>query len=165
MGEQYLELISLNIWHIVVTIANLFILVLILKKFLWKPVKKVIAERQNQVEGIYKEAEDSRSAAERDRVLYEEKLNNAQNEADDIVRTATQKADKLSDEIVSEAKQKAVQTMKRAEEDIELEKKKAMNELKNEISGISVQIAETVVGREINEEDHRELIDSFIDSL
>jgi F-type H+-transporting ATPase subunit b len=165
MGEQYLELISLNVWHIVVTIANLFILVLILKKFLWKPVKKVVAERQNQVESIYREATDSRDAAERDRLLYEEKLNNAQNEAEDIVRTATQKADRLSDEIVNEAKQKAVQTMKRAEEDIELEKKKAMNELKNEISGISVQIAESVVGREINEEDHRELIDSFIDSL
>ncbi len=165
MGEQYLELISLNVWHIVVTIANLFILVLILKKFLWKPVKKVVAERQNQVESIYKEATDSRDAAERDRLLYEEKLNNAQNEAEDIVRTATQKADRLSDEIVNEAKEKAVQTMKRAEEDIELEKKKAMNELKNEISGISVQIAESVVGREINEEDHRELIDSFIDSL
>ena len=165
MGEQYLELISLNVWHIVVTIANLFILVLILKKFLWKPVKKVVAERQNQVESIYKEATDSRDAAERDRLLYEEKLNNAQNEAEDIVRTATQKADRLSDEIVNEAKEKAVQTMKRAEEDIELEKKKAMNELKNEISGISVQIAESVVGREINEEDHRELIDSFTDSL
>ena len=165
MGEQYLELISLNVWHIVVTIANLFILVLSLKKFLWKPVKKVVAERQNQVESIYREATDSRDAAERDRLLYEEKLNNAQNEAEDIVRTATQKADRLSDEIVNEAKQKAVQTMKRAEEDIELEKKKAMNELKNEISDISVQIAESVVGREINEEDHRELIDSFIDSL
>ena len=55
--------------------------------------------------------------------------------------------------------------MKRAEEDIEQAKKKAMDDLKNEISDISVQIAEGVVGRELNGEDHRELIDSFIEKL
>ena len=50
MSGEYLELIYLNIWHIVATIANLLLLMLILKKFLWKPVKKIMAERQGQVE-------------------------------------------------------------------------------------------------------------------
>ena len=60
---------------------------------------------------------------------------------------------------------KASDTVKKAEADIEREKKKALNELKTEISDISVQIAENVVEREIKEDDHRELIDSFIDKL
>ena len=165
MGGEYLELISLNIWHIVVTIINLLLLMLILKKFLWKPVNKVMAERQGQVDDIYRTAEESAAAAERDRQLYSEKLSQAQNEAETIVKAATQRADRLGDEIIADAKKKAADTMKKAENDIEQEKKKAMNDLKNEISGISVQIAESVVGREINEDDHRKLIDSFIDQL
>ena len=63
------------------------------------------------------------------------------------------------------ARRKAAETMKRAEEDIEQAKKKAMDDLKNEISDISVQIAEGVVGRELNGDDHRDLIDSFIEKL
>ena len=165
MNGEYLELISLNIWHIVVTIANLLLLMLILKKFLWKPVKKIMAERQGQVDTIYKNAEDARDAAERDRKLYDEKLRNAQSEAETIVKAATQRADRLGDEIIANAKTKAEETLKKAEADIEQEKKKAMNDLKNEISEISVQVAENVVKREINEEDHRELIDSFIEGL
>ena len=162
---EYLELISLNVWHIVVTILNLLLLTLILKKFLWKPVKKVMAERKNQVDTIYKNAEETAAAAERDRQLYKEKLDGAKDEADTILKNAAQKADRLSDEIISDAKKKAEETLRKAEDDIELEKKKAMNELKDEISDISMQIASSVVGREINEEDHKELIDSFIDSL
>ena len=160
-----LEIISLDIWHIIATIANLLILTLIIKKFLFKPVQKILAERQSQVDDIYKTAEDAAAQAESDKRLYSEKLEGARGEAESIVKAATQRADRLSDEIVADARQKAADTMKKAEDDIALEKKKAMNELKDEISSISVQIAENVVGREINEDDHRGMIDSFIDNL
>ena len=69
MSGEYRELISLNIWHIVATIGNLLLLMWILKKFLWKPVKKVMAERQGQVEEIYRVAEESAAEAERDKQL------------------------------------------------------------------------------------------------
>lgn len=163
--NEYLELISLNIWHIIATIANLVILMLILKKFLFVPVQKVLAERKNQVDNLYSAAEESAAAAEADRKLYNEKLAGAREEADSIVKAAAKRADRLSDEIIDKAKTKAEETLKKAENDIAQEKKKAMNDLKNEISEISVQIAENVVGREIKEKDHRELIDSFIDNL
>ncbi|MBE6542529.1 MAG: F0F1 ATP synthase subunit B [Ruminococcaceae bacterium] len=163
--NEYLELISLNIWHIIATILNLLILMWIIKKFLFKPVQKVLAERQNQVDEIYSAAEKSAAQAEADRKLYNEKLEGAREEAEAIVKAATKRADRLSDEIIDKAKNKAEETIRKAENDIAQEKKKAMNELKNEISDISVQIAENVVGREIKAEDHRELIDDFIDKL
>ena len=165
MGQESLELISLNVWHIIASIANLLILTLILKKFLYKPVQKVLAERKEQVDDIYKTAEDAAKKAEEDKKLYSEKLDTARNEAESIVKAATQRADRLSGEIIEEANRKAADTIKKAENDIAQEKKKAMNELKDEISEISVQIAENVVGREINGEDHKEMIDSFIDNL
>ncbi|MBQ4354645.1 MAG: F0F1 ATP synthase subunit B [Clostridia bacterium] len=165
MDGEYLELISLNIWHIIVTIANLLILALIIKKILWERVKKVVAERQGQVDDIYRYAEEALDQAEHDKKLYGEKIAGAKEEADSIVKAAVQRADRLGDEIIADAKVKAADTMKKAEAEIEQEKKKAMNELKNEVAEISVQIAESVVGREITEDDHRDLIDSFIEKL
>ena len=165
MPGEYLELISLNIWHIVASLLNLLILTLILKHFLFKPVQKMLAERQGQVDRLYKDAEDSRAKAEEDKALYNEKLAGAVEEAEGIVRSAVQRADRQSDEILADANRRAADTVKRAEEEIEQSKKKAMDELKNEVADISVQIAESVVGRELNGDDHRELIDSFIDNL
>jgi len=165
MNEEYLELISLNIWHIIATIGNLLVLTWIIKKLLWDRVQAVLAERRNQVDTIYQEAEVSRSEAELNMLLYRTKLDHADEEADSIIRQATERADRLSDEIVADAEKKAADAIRKADADIEMEKKKAMNELKDEISGISVQIAQSVVEREIREEDHKELIDSFIDNL
>ena len=165
MSGEYLELISLDIWHIAASILNLLILTLILKRFLFKPVQKTLADRQGQVDRIYREAEDSRAKAEEDKALYSEKLAGAVEEAEGIVRSASQRADRQSDEILAEANRRASETVKRAEEEIEQARKKAMDELKNEVAELSVEIAENVVGRELNGEDHRELIDSFIDNL
>ena len=165
MSNEYLELISLNIWHMVATIGNLLILTWIVKKFLFDRVKKVLAERQSQVDGLYQEAEEAKEAALKDKAEYEAKLDAVDAEADTILKKASARAERRSDEIIENANRKAEETLKKADADIAQEKKKAMNDLKNEISEISVQIAETIVQREINEDDHRELIDSFIENL
>ena len=119
-----LELISLNVWHIVASIANLLLLMLILKKFLWKPVKKVLAERQNQVDEIYRTAEKAAEAAESDKALYSEKLAGARAEAESIVKAATARADRQSDEIIEAANKKAADTIRKAEAELEQEKKR-----------------------------------------
>ena len=165
LNGESLELISLSVWHILASIANLLILTWILRKFLFRPVQKMLAERQGQVDELYRDAEDSQRKAAEDRILYREKLAGAAEEAESIVRSAAQRADRQSDEIIADANRRAAETMKQAEQDIEQAKKKAMDELKNEVADISVQIAENVVGRELNGEDHRDLIDSFIDNL
>ena len=165
LNGESLELISLSIWHIVASLANLLILTWILKKFLFKPVQKMLAERQGQVDELYREAETSRAKAEEDRTLYAKKLDGAVEEAESIVRSAAQRADRQSEEILAEANRRAAETVKQAEAEIEQAKKKAMDELKSEVAEISVQIAENVVRRELNEDDHKELIDSFIDNL
>lgn len=165
MNQEYLELISLNVWHIVAAILNLLILTWIVKRFLFKPVQKILAERQGQVDTLYSEAEDAKSAAEADRAAYEQKMAKADAEAEEILRRATVRADRLSEEILADANTKAAEKLAKADADIAQEKKKAVNEIKDEISGMSVDIAEAVVGREIKESDHKKLIDTFIDSL
>jgi len=89
----------------------------------------------------------------------------AKEEAVDIIKAAQERADRLGDEIVSDAKAKADDMIKRADAEIAQERKKAVNELKNEISVISLGIAEKMLDREINEGDHEELINRFIDEM
>ena len=163
--NETLELISVNFWHVIAAIGNLLILTLIIKKFLFKPVQKILAERQAQVDTLYEEAEESKASAEKDKQLYHEKLEKAEHEVEEIIKTATVRAEKLGDEIVAEANAKADAAIKKADADIAQSKKKAINEIKNDIAGISVSIAEKVVEREINEKDHKDIIESFIEQL
>ena len=162
---KFLEVISVNFWQMIISILNLVILYLILKKFLFKPVKKTLAERRAQVDDLYGSAEAAKAEAETAREEYTAKLGNADESARQIVSDATKRANERAEEIVDEAKSEAERLRRRADEEIAQERKKALNEVKNEISDISVEIAEKVVGREIREEDHREMIDQFIRDL
>ena len=163
--NEALELISINFWHVIAAIANLLILTLVLKKFLLKPVQKVLEERQKEVDSMYQHAEESAASAEKDKQEYHEKLEKAEHEVEEIIKSATVRAERLGDEIIAEANAKADAAIKKADADIAQSKKKAINEIKNDIAGISVSIAEKVVEREINEKDHSDLIESFIEQL
>ncbi len=165
MPGENLELISINVWHIVASIANLLILTLIVKKFLFVPVQKMLAERQAQVDTLYSDAEKAQTAADAAKTEYEGKLAEAKREATEIVQSAVVRADRMSEKIIAEANDRAAEKMRTAEAEIAQEKKKALNEVKNEIGDMSVDIAKQVVGREISREDHQRLIDSFIDTL
>ena len=69
-----LEFISLNVWHIVMAIGNLLILMLILKKFLFKPVQKILKQREEEVAKIYSDADDALAKANEDKNTYEQKM-------------------------------------------------------------------------------------------
>ena len=160
-----LDLISVNLPHMIITILNLLILFFVIKKFLFKPVQRILAERQGQVDKIYADAELAKEAAEKDKAAYSEKMQNAEKEADAILQSAAKTAERNSDIVMAEASQKANALLQKAEADIAQERKKAVNEIKNEISDLSVSIAGKVIGREINAADHQALIDGFIEHL
>lgn len=159
---QTLDIISVNIWSILISLANLIIIFLILRKILFKSVKKTLDVRRAQIDKLYDDAGAAKAEAEGEKALYDEKLAGAKAEAEGILYAARERADRMSEEIVSDANAKAAQRVKKAEEEIAQEKKKAMSELKNDVSALSVDIAEKIIEREIDEKDHGELIDKFI---
>lgn len=163
MGFQ--ELIGVDPWVAGFTLLNTIALFAVLKHFLFKPIEKVMEQRQAEVDKIYDDAETAKSDAEAYKAAYDEKLAHAKEEAVDIIKAAQERADRLGDEIVSDAKAKADDMIKRADAEIAQERKKAVNELKNEISFISIGIAEKMLDREINEADHDELISRFIEEM
>lgn len=162
---QPLDVISVNIWQIIISLCNLLILFLILKKFLYKPVRKMIGDRQAAVDDIYRRADEALASAEQDRAEYEQKLSTADKEADELIRVAQQNARQRSTSILAEAEDRASSMIKRAENEIELERGKATAGMKKEIAELAVQLAEKLLEREINEQDHANMINSFINNI
>ncbi len=162
---QTLDIISVNIWNIVISLCNLLIIFLVVKKFLFKPVQKMLDARREKIDSDYADAKKAMADANAARDEYEKKLETAHQTADEIIKDATGNANRRADDIVQEAKQKADVIRKRAEEDALLEKKKAQGAIRHEIAGVSLTISEKLLEREINGDDHKELIDSFIENL
>ena len=162
---EKLGIIQIDVWAIVISLLNLLILFLIVKKFLYKPVLKVLKERKDSVDAVYAEAENARAAAQEDRQVYEEKKKNAEEEAEEILKRAGEIAKKNGESIVKEAKDEAAAIKEKAERDIAQEKVKAINEAKDEIAGLSLGIAEKIVGRELNDDDRNAYVDELVRDL
>ena len=163
--ELYQALITLDGWTFLAQICNLMIQLVIFKKFLLKPIKQVIADRKAKADSQIADAQKLRTEAEAMKAEYEQNLQNARTEANQIVATAQKTATARSEEIVGEARAQAAALKQKAEADIAQERKKAVNEVKDEIGGIAMEIASKVVEREISEKDHKDLIDEFIKNV
>ncbi|MBR4359597.1 MAG: F0F1 ATP synthase subunit B [Clostridia bacterium] len=162
---QSLDIISVNFWQIIISLVNLLIIYRIMKKFLFKPVQKVMDTRQSQVDRIFSEADDSRDSANQMKREYEQKLAGARQEADTMIKTAAQTAQLRGDQIVAEAKEQAAHARQKAEREIAQQKQQMLQDVRSEISELAVDIASKVVEREINQKDYDGFVDEFIQNV
>ena len=156
------ELVGLVPWTFVSQICNLFIQVYLIKRFLFKPVNEMLEKRKALADAQIREAEKAKADADAIKTEYEQNMKEAKEKANEILTTAQRTAALQSEEMLKEAASKAAALKSKAESDIAQEKRKAVNEIKDEIGGIAVEIAGKVIEREISEEDHTKLIDEFI---
>lgn len=163
--DAFESFVGVNVWTMLFAWCNLLILYLFLKKILFKPMKKMIDSRQKEVDDMYENAANAEKQANEMKDFYEEKLNKANEESEEILKTALRRAQLKEEEIIRDAQDEASRIYERAQEQIELEKKHALSEVKNEVSGMAIEIAGAVIGREVSEKEHSEFIDSFIDSV
>ena len=162
---QTLEVISVNIWQILISLANLLLIFLILKKLLWKPVQKVMEERKAMVDKQFADAADAQAEAEADKAQWAEKLATADEEAAARIAEADETARRHGDRVIADAKEKAEGIIRQAEAEAELERQKATASMCEEIADLSTVLAEKVLEREINADDHRAMIASFLDEV
>ena len=138
--QNFESIVGVDFWTALFTLCNMLITFLILKKLLFKPVKKMIDDRQKEIADQYAEAERRRQEAEQAKLAYDQEIAQAKQKRDEIVREAAELAHRQ-------------------------ERRKVFNEMKTEISDIAIEIAEKVTEKEIDSDKHRELIDSFIDQI
>ena len=162
MFESFL---GVNPWTALFILLNTLTIFFVAKKFLFVPVMNIIAERQQEIDGMYQAAGEARDEAQAMRAEYQQKLTAAQQTSERIVKEAVARGQSREEEIIRKANADAAAIMDKASADIAMEKKKALNDAKDEISGLAMAIAGKVVGRELSVADQSNLIDSFIDEL
>lgn len=159
------EFIGVNLWTALFTLLNTLTVIFVGTKFLFKPIMKIIADRQKEIDDMYSEAGAAKAEAKAMEAEYKEKLSNAMETGERIVKEATVRGQAKEEQIIRQANEEASAMLRKAEADIAMEKKKAINDAKDEISGMAIAIAEKVVGRELNADDQGKLIDNFINEL
>ena len=164
MGE-FEALLGVNPWTALFALANFLFLFFMLRKFLFNPVMKMIDDRQKEIDDLYKDAEDAKKDAQPTQQEYDRKLSAARQTSEQLVREAVARGQSREEEILRQANAQASAMMDKAADDIAREKKKAVNDAKDEISVIALSIAGKVVGRELNDADHARLVDGFIEEL
>ena len=162
---QFEAFVGVNFWTALFILLNTLIIFFVAKKFLFVPVMKIIESRQQEIDDMYTPAATSRDEAEKLQSQYEEKLSQAAATSERLVKEATIRAQSREEEIIREANARAEAIRAKASADIAQEKKKAINDAKDEISVIALAIAGKVVGRELDAEDQSKLVDSFIEEL
>ena len=159
------ELLGVNFWTALFILLNTLIIFFVARKYLFGPVMKIIEDRQQEIDSMYEKADSAKNEAQALQDEYRDKLSAAQETSERMVKEAVARGQSREDEIVRQAKREADALREKAAADIAQEKKKAINEAKDQISGLAVEIAGKVVGRSINAVDQAKLVDSFIEEL
>ena len=162
---QTLEIISVNLWQILISVANLLIIYLILKKFLFKPVTKVMDDRKAMVDKQFADAEAAQQEADANKAEWAEKLAAADDEAAARIAAADETARRHGERVVADAKDKATGIIRQAEAEAVLERQKAEAGIKREIAAVGAELAEKMLEREMNAADHEKMIESFLDEM
>ena len=165
LSFESLDVISVNLWQLVVSLANLALLFWIVKKFLYQPVKRMLEAREQSIQKDYDDAAVAREQALNDKQKYEEQLSDAKADADGIIQSAVNLAKMRENEILEKAKSDADVIVRQAKEDAQLEMTKAEESIKREIVDVSTVLTSKILEREINSDDHKQIIDSFIEEI
>ena len=162
---QFEAFVGVNFWTALFILLNTLIIFFVARKFLFGPVMKIIHERQQEIDDMYTKAGQAKEQAALLRSEYEEKLTAAAETSERMVKEAVARGQSREEEILRQANAEANAIRTKASADIAQEKKKAINDAKDEISVIALAIAGKVVGRELSGNDQSTLVDQFIDEL
>ena len=163
--DRFEQFVGFNFWTALFVLLNTLIIYFVAKKFLFGPVMKIITERQQEIDDMYADAGKAKEQATALESEYRLKLSAASETSERMVKEAVARGRSREEEIIRQANQEASAILSKASADIAQEKKKAINDAKDEISGMAIIIAGKVVGRTLNDAEQTALVDSFIDEL
>lgn len=155
-------MIEMNLGNIIAAMVNFLLLLLIAKRFLFIPVSKILVTRKQELDSSFEQARTDKEEANRLKIENIEKLKLAKKEGKEIVEIYKQKAEKISRELIEDAKQESILIIERSRVEIEREKEKAQSEIKKQVIDLSLILSEKALEQHIDEEEHRRLIEDFI---
>lgn len=125
----------------------------------------MLAERKSQIAEDYKKAEEAKASANISKKEWKDKMEKAELEADNLIKSAENDARRKKDVIIADANKRANDIIKHAQNEAEFERVKVHEDMKNEIADVSAVLAQKILEREISMDDHRNMINSFIEEI
>jgi len=160
--EELINTFHIDPKLIIAQVVNFAIVLLVLYKFAYKPILKMLNDRTKKIEKGLKDAEDANKKITELENRDKEMLVEAKKETQKIIASAENTAKKNKDEIIAEAKSQAEKILEEAKKKIEDEKVKMISEIKAEVSGLVVAATEKIIGEKLDEHKDKELIDKAI---
>ncbi|HCX65046.1 MAG TPA: ATP synthase F0 subunit B [Eubacteriaceae bacterium] len=158
-----LGMVNIDFRIIAANIVNFIIFFLVVKHFFYEKIKAFMNKRTEEISTEIDEAKALKEEAEQYKAEYMKKLSEVDDEAKEILRQANMKANEKRNEIVKQAEEEAERIFKRNQVEIQREREKAAEEVKNNIVDISIFAAEKVIGDSLDKEKHYKLITDFIE--
>ena len=152
---------GLIIW----TLVSFFILLILLKKVAFPPILQGMKKREETIKQQLDEAQKTKKEAETLLDDYKRQLADARSEAQKIINEGKGLGESMRKEIIQKAQEESNQIVKRAQEEIELQKHKALMELQEKIADLSIMAASKVISKTLNPEDHRRLVEDYISKV
>lgn len=151
--------------HTLMTVISFIVLLLIIRKVAWEPLLNILEERSKKIQDDITKAENEKTESTQANQLAQEELRKAKAQASQIILQAKKQSVLIQDSMLNEAKAEVERLHETSKREIELERRRIMHEMRDEITSISIEMAEKVLNREIKEADHRRLVDDFIQRM
>lgn len=164
MGEVMHQL-GIEPAAIVVEMVGFVLLLLLLKRFLWKPVTDYLEQRQQDIAQTYDKVEQTRQEMERLRSDYEQRLANIEAEARAQIQQAVKEAQQMREQILAEARQQAEKMIHDAEETIRYEREKALAEMRTQVVELTLLATSRILQESVDDARHRKMVQEFIDQV
>jgi len=155
-------MLNFEFWSIVETVANIIILFILLRIFLFKPINKMKNERTRTIQENLDSAEKAKKEAEELRQQYEGSVSDAKEEAKNIIMKAHDDAESERAAIIKKAHEEADQKVAEADKEIENERKKVLRQAQSQIADLAIEAASKIVGANVDDEKNRRLVDEFL---
>jgi F-type H+-transporting ATPase subunit b len=160
-----LENLGINLGMLVSQLVNFTLIVVLLTTLLYKPILRMLNERKDRIAKSMADVDDARAAAARAQLDYDRHIAEAQRKAQEIIGQAAQAGEKVRVEIEAGARREAESIRQKAHEEATAEKAHILTEVQNQIAGLSMAATERVLGRAVDQNTQRELIDQFLAEL
>ena len=155
-------MISISAANVIFNMINIIVLFVFFRVFLFKPVNNIMESRKEVILDSLKDADNKKTEAYKLKSDYETELKQAGNQAGSIIKEARERAEVEYNKILQEARQESVKVLEEANRVIELERKKSMESAQAEIAGIAMLAAAKVIGKNVDDNSNRQLLDDFL---
>jgi len=149
---------GLMIW----TILAFGISLLILRKYAWPPISKVLDERQTLINDSITSAEKTRSEADLLLADYRQRLTEAREQADEIISRARKASEATQAEATAAGQERREELVEAARRDIEAETRKALDDIRKEVANLTVLATERVTRKSLTEADQKQLVEEAL---